>query len=208
MVKQQAEAPVSAAEAHRQPINIVLFSDGTGNSSRSAEKTNVWRLYEALDLGYPALNGTDVQVAYYNDGVGTESVRFLALAGGVFGFGLARNIRDIYKFLCRNYRDGDRIYAFGFSRGAYTIRLLVALVTTMGLVKYTQNEGELDLAARDMWREFRRGFHANKVFADLLVALNRWAVRCVIRVKRLDALCQQGAAQTPQLPVRMAAAHA
>lgn len=184
MVKQADKQHVSAQDAHRQPINIVLFSDGTGNSSRSADKTNVWRMYEALDLGYPAQNKANVQVAYYDDGVGTESVRFLALAGGVFGFGLARNIRDIYKFLCRNYREGDRIYAFGFSRGAYTIRLLVALVTTMGLVKYTQNEGELDLAARDMWREFRRGFHANNAFADLLVTLNRWLTRCVIRVKR------------------------
>ena len=35
------------------PRNIVLLSDGTGNSAAKLFKTNVWRLYEALDLSYP-----------------------------------------------------------------------------------------------------------------------------------------------------------
>ena len=36
--------------------------------------------------------------------------------------GLKRNVRHLYAFLSRNWKDGDRIYAFGFSRGAYTAR--------------------------------------------------------------------------------------
>lgn len=163
---------------------ILLFSDGTGNSSGKLQRTNVWRLYEALDLGYPVDTDQAVQIAYYDDGVGTSSIKFLAILGGVFGFGLARNVRDIYKFLCRNYRPGDQIYAFGFSRGAYTIRLLVALVTLMGLVPYNQNEEELDLAARDNWRELRRRFRANNVLADFLVEFGRWLFRTAIAVKR------------------------
>lgn len=183
------------AGADEGPRNILLFSDGTGNSSAKVQKTNVWRLYEALDLGYPVAETEPVQIAYYDNGVGTSSIRLLAVLGGIFGFGLARNIRDIYKFLCRNYRPGDRIYAFGFSRGAYTIRLLVAFVTRMGLVAYDQNvarnEARLDFAARDNWREFRRSFHANFFFADLLVGLGRWALRWVIWAKR-KLLCQPG----------------
>jgi uncharacterized protein (DUF2235 family) len=166
------------------PRKILLFSDGTGNSSAKLQRTNVWRLYEAIDLGYPVETGKAVQLAYYDDGVGTSSIKPLAILGGVFGLGLARNVLDIYKFLCRNYRPGDQIYAFGFSRGAYTIRLLVSFVATMGLVDYTQNEEELNLAARDNWREYRRGFHANNVVADFLVGFGRWSFRKLITFKR------------------------
>src|SRR4051812_17240791 len=66
---------------------IVLFSDGTGNSSAKLFKTNVWRMYEAVDLG-PAAPDRRQQIAYYDDGVGTSSFKPLAVLGGVFGYGL------------------------------------------------------------------------------------------------------------------------
>src|SRR3982074_1454432 len=78
--------------------NIVLLSDGTGNSSSKLFTTNVWRLYQALDLKNP-----ETQIAYYDDGVGTSSFKPLAILGGVFGFGLHRNAIDIYSFCCRIY---------------------------------------------------------------------------------------------------------
>src|SRR5213083_2709587 len=78
--------------------NIVLLSDGTGNSAAKVWRTNVWRTFEALDL-----SGSD-QVAFYDDGVGTSSFKPLAILGGAFGFGLKRNVIDIYKFACRNFR--------------------------------------------------------------------------------------------------------
>ena len=166
--------------------NIVLFSDGTGNSSAKAQKTNVWRLYEALDLGYPVgSEGQCVQLAYYDNGVGTSAFRLFAMLGGVFGFGLSRNIRDIYKFLCRNYQKGDRIYAFGFSRGAYTIRLLVSLIAAVGIVA-NHSEKQLDRDTRDMWREYRRGFHTNNFGTDFLVAIGRALNRLWLRVRRFE----------------------
>src|SRR6202048_1359280 len=81
--------------------NIVLLSDGTGNSAAKVWRTNVWRTFEALDL-----SGND-QVAFYDDGVGTSSFKPWAILGGAFGFGLKRNVIDIYKFVCRNYRSSD-----------------------------------------------------------------------------------------------------
>ena len=54
--------------------NIVLLSDGTGNSAAKLFKTNVWRLYQMLDL-----RDETAQIAYYDDGVGTSSFRPLAL---------------------------------------------------------------------------------------------------------------------------------
>ena len=77
-------------------MKIVVFSDGTGNSSAKLFRTNVWRLYEALDLG-----DESEQVAYYDNGVGTAAFRPLALLGGAFGWGLKRNVLDIYTFICR-----------------------------------------------------------------------------------------------------------
>ena len=134
--------------------SIVLFSDGTGNSSAKLFKTNVWRMYEAVDLG-PAAPGKRPQISYYDDGVGTSSFKPLAALGGAFGWGLKRNVLDIYRFACRNYRDGDDIYAFGFSRGAFTARLVVALIASEGLVR-SDNEADLERKTVAAYRDFRR----------------------------------------------------
>jgi uncharacterized protein (DUF2235 family) len=136
--------------------SIVLFSDGTGNSSAKLFKTNVWRMYEAVDLGPPA-SGKRPQISYYDDGVGTSSFKPLAALGGAFGWGLKRNVLDIYRFACRNYRDGDDIYAFGFSRGAFTARLVVALIASEGLVRST-DEADLQRKTIAAYRDFRRHF--------------------------------------------------
>jgi uncharacterized protein (DUF2235 family) len=135
------------------PKSIVLFSDGTGNSSAKLFKTNVWRMYEAVDLGATA--SASRQIVYYDEGVGNSGFRPLAILGGVFGWGLKRNVLDLYSFLCRNYREGDRIYAFGFSRGAFTIRVLVGLIAKQGVIDY---EDERDLAhqAEDAYRNHTR----------------------------------------------------
>ena len=134
--------------------NIVLLSDGTGNSSAKLQKTNVWRLFQILDLRNPA-----VQVAYYDDGVGTSSFKLFAILGGVFGFGLKRNVIAIYSFCCRNYQPGDRIYCFGFSRGAFTIRIVAGMIAYHGLVRYENNEAELGRFAADIYRLYRRRFY-------------------------------------------------
>jgi uncharacterized protein (DUF2235 family) len=130
--------------------NIVLLSDGTGNSSAKIFKTNVWRLFQALDLTDPVK-----QVAYYDNGVGTSSFKLFAILGGVFGFGLKRNVIDIYSFCCRNYAEGDKIYGFGFSRGAFTIRVVAGFIARMGLVAYDGNEEHLARDARTAYRQYR-----------------------------------------------------
>jgi uncharacterized protein (DUF2235 family) len=129
--------------------NIVLLSDGTGNSAAKVWRTNVWCTFEALDL-----SGND-QVAFYDDGVGTSTFKPWAILGGAFGFGLKRNVIDIYKFACRNYKsDSDDIYGFGFSRGAFTIRVVIGLILNQGLVS-ADNEAELDKKAIAAYRKYR-----------------------------------------------------
>jgi uncharacterized protein (DUF2235 family) len=129
--------------------NIVLLSDGTGNSAAKVWRTNVWRTFEALDL-----SGND-QVAFYDDGVGTSTFKPLAVLGGAFGFGLKRNVIDIYKFACRNYKDeDDDLYGFGFSRGAFTIRVVIGLILNQGLVS-ADSESELNKKAIAAYRQYR-----------------------------------------------------
>src|SRR5260370_23140599 len=108
---------------------IVLLSDGTGNSSVKVFKTNVLLLSQALDLTDP-----QKQIAYYDDGVGTSSFKPFAILGGVFGFGLKRNVIDIYSFCCRNYRRDEKIYGFWFSRVAFTIRVVAGFIARIGLL--------------------------------------------------------------------------
>lgn len=157
--KQKATGPAvelaGAAErvADYKPKSIVLFSDGTGNSSAKLFKTNVWRMYEAVDLGATAI--APRQIVYYDEGVGNSGFRPLAILGGIFGWGLKRNVLDLYSFLCRNYREGDRIYAFGFSRGAFTIRVLVGLIAKQGVIDY-RDERDLVHQAEDAYRAHTR----------------------------------------------------
>ncbi|HXQ77462.1 MAG TPA: DUF2235 domain-containing protein [Gemmatimonadaceae bacterium] len=148
------------------PRNIVILSDGTGNSSSDLFRTNVWRLYQALDVSRP-----DRQVAYYHDGVGTESNKYIAAITGIFGYGLKRSVLDMYMFLCRSYGDGDRIFGLGFSRGSFAIRILMGMVTSQGLAPYQGNDAQLATDARAAYRRFRKGFKVKGPFPFIVPLL-------------------------------------
>jgi uncharacterized protein (DUF2235 family) len=137
--------------------NIVLFSDGTGNSASNPFKTNVWRLYEAIDLKPSTTANEPQQIVYYDNGVGTENFKPLAALGGALGIGVWKNVRDIYTFVCRNYVAGDQIYGFGFSRGAFTIRLLMGLIGKCGILK-ADSEAKLVECVQMAYEAYRRDF--------------------------------------------------
>ncbi|MHB8742710.1 MAG: DUF2235 domain-containing protein [Sulfuricaulis sp.] len=116
---------------------IVICADGTWNIRDQIDKktgkrrpTNVTKLARSV-LGQDANEIT--QLVFYHDGVGTHwgLDRF---TGGAFGAGMADNIRDLYRFLVYNYRDGDEIFLFGFSRGAFTVRTLAGFMNKCGFV--------------------------------------------------------------------------
>src|SRR5688500_14582441 len=163
------------------PKNIVLLSDGTGNSSAQLLKTNVWRVYESLDLTDPAR-----QVACYDDGVGTSTFAPWAIAGGAFGVGLRKNVLRLYRFLCEHYDPGDRIYAFGFSRGAFTIRVLIGLIADQGILRTRPTspimdaypEGDPAAASAAAYRSVSTAIRAEpQVFGRDLARLSKWAYR-------------------------------
>lgn len=140
---------------------IAVFADGTGNSASSATKTNVWRMYKALDVSKKSN-----QVAFYDGGVGTSSFTPLTIIGLAFGWGLARNVRQLYKSVCYAYEHNEdnqkvrsKIYGIGFSRGAFTIRVLAAFIADQGIInkKDYPNDDDLDRQILAAYREFRKG---------------------------------------------------
>ena len=183
----EPETP-TVEETPHQPMSIILFSDGTGNSSGKLFKTNVWRMYEALDLGPATAGRRRSQIAYYDNGVGTSSFKPWAVISGIFGFGLKRNILSIYRFVCRNYRPGDenhpgdRIYGFGFSRGAFTIRMVIGLICHQGIIRY-DTEQELQQRSVDALRRFSRRNNPN--FFPFFVVGGRILRDVIISVKQL-----------------------
>ena len=119
--------------------NIIICSDGTGNTNIKGRGTNVFKLFEAVDLnGHRMDKHLTPQVAIYDDGVGTEDFKPLKIFAGATGFGLARNVRNLYKGLVRIYDPGDSIFLFGFSRGAFTVRTLGGLISRCGILNMKQ----------------------------------------------------------------------
>jgi hypothetical protein len=117
------------------PKNIIVCSDGTGNTAIKGRGTNVFKLYESLDLTHHHIDpNLTPQIAFYDDGVGTQRFAPLKLLGGMTGFGLSRNVKNLYKEIVRVYDPGDAIYMFGFSRGAFTVRTLAGLIADCGLL--------------------------------------------------------------------------
>lgn len=141
--------------------NIVICSDGTGNSSVKGRGTNVFKLFEAIDLNGHRTDPTlTPQVALYDDGVGTENFKPLKIFAGATGFGLSRNVKQLYKELVRIYDPGDRIFLIGFSRGAFTARTLSGLITTCGILdaRKLPTARVLEARVRKAYKIYRRRY--------------------------------------------------
>ncbi|MEN6330867.1 MAG: DUF2235 domain-containing protein [Smithella sp.] len=139
--------------------NIVICSDGTGNSAIKGRGTNVFKLFEAIDLNGHRTNPELVpQVAFYDDGVGTENFKPVKIFAGATGFGLSRNVKQLYKELVRIYEPGDRIFLFGFSRGAFTVRTLADLIDKCGILeaKKLTTADELEKMVRKVYGVYRK----------------------------------------------------
>jgi uncharacterized protein (DUF2235 family) len=119
------------------PKNIVICCDGTSNQP-STDMTNVAKLYFTL------VKDPLTQTTFYHPGVGTmeppgaltwTEKTLTVLDGLAMGGGIQNDIRDAYVFLCDTFSPGDRVFIFGFSRGAYTARALTGLLKMYGLIQ-------------------------------------------------------------------------
>lgn len=127
--------------------NIVICLDGTGNQIEE-NLSNVLKLYRVVEKN-------DKQLVFYDQGVGTLKQtlawgkrwqQFTNILGLAFGLGLDRNVLQAYEFIVANYAESgsgkktnrDKIYIFGFSRGAYTARVLAGLIYEIGILRPEQ----------------------------------------------------------------------
>jgi hypothetical protein len=123
------------------PKNIIVFSDGTGQAGGitfDEVRTNVYKLYRACRVGPDTTIEPSEQVAFYDPGLGSPADgskikiqwarKIYNLASMATGLGITANIIDCYPALIRLYRDGDRIFLIGFSRGAYTVASLLLIL--------------------------------------------------------------------------------
>jgi len=136
--------------------NIVVCADGTWNRpEEDIEKdhpTNVLKLARGIAPG----GSTNKQYVFYDWGLGSYHSGFTA---GATGRGIHKNILDGYRYIVQNYANGDDIYLFGFSRGAYTVRALCGLINNCGIIK--RNDARLIQQAWEIYKSPSKKNHPN-----------------------------------------------
>lgn len=128
------------------PKNILVFSDGTGQGGGvilDERRSNVYKLYRATKSAPDTKISPDKQIAYYDPGLGSsqdnENIKFswwrkiYNVLAQATGLGITQNIIDCYAFIVQHWEEGDRIYLYGFSRGAYTARCVGGVLARCGV---------------------------------------------------------------------------
>jgi uncharacterized protein (DUF2235 family) len=128
------------------PKNILIFSDGTGQAGGfmpDETRSNVYKLYRATRVSPDNKIHPEQQIAFYDAGIGSRGDvssnkrslkrRVYDFLGQATGLGITKNIIDCYAAILRLWEPGDRIYLFGFSRGAYTARCIAGVLYYCGV---------------------------------------------------------------------------
>lgn len=158
------------------PKKIIICCDGTGNEIKE-NQSNVLKFYRVL-------KEDKTQIAFYDPGIGTISnsgswSTFKNKAKGVFGlatgYGLDKNVLDAYRFLVAHYKVGDDVYLFGFSRGAYTARVLAGFINLVGVLKpHQMHLSEYALTAYKQAQrkeDFRIGWRVQEVLDSIPITI-------------------------------------
>ena len=154
--------------------NIIICLDGTGNQP-GRDPSNIIKLYRMLR------RESDKQITYYDPGVGTMgdersrtsiSKTITKWQGLAFGRGLMKNVMQAYTFLMDHHEDGDKVFIFGFSRGAYTARVLAAFIKECGL---------LERGAYSLFPYAMEFFHKKSPIEDRAAEENLYKIRSNFR---------------------------
>ncbi|KAN0094937.1 Uncharacterized alpha/beta hydrolase domain (DUF2235) domain containing protein [Tylopilus felleus] len=129
------------------PRNLAVFIDGTSNKP-GPNDSNVSKLFSQVkSMG----EGSQLQQrSLYLKGIGAYELDHLPRLDRVgkaiysafemaFAWNAEKNVKEAYHWLVKTYREGDRIYLFGFSRGAYQVRTLASMIHEVGLVREEQD---------------------------------------------------------------------
>jgi uncharacterized protein (DUF2235 family) len=129
------------------PKQLALFMDGTANDRNS--RTNVAKMSEIVinqDL--------DNLYVFYNEGVGTDG----KIIGGATGWGQGNDVAEAYAFLSEYYSSDSSIHLFGFSRGAYSSRILAGMLYAVGIYDLNKfNPKDRIKISRDVYAKYKKG---------------------------------------------------
>ena len=144
------------------PKNIIVCADGTWNHPDETERglpapTNVFKLFKSLPL-------TSTQLPHYDDGVGVGGTPIEHLLGGAIGDGLFAKVKENFAFVAHAYDDGDQLFLFGFSRGAYTARSLAGMIAAFRL---PASDKFTDQAVDDAFSAYRSRTNRPALIAEL-----------------------------------------
>ena len=148
-------APVVASEPAAPPapgrvrgvVDHVIILDGTLSSLEPGQESNAGLLFKLLQENRPGQH----RRLYYEPGLQWEGWRHAS--GFLQGRGISRQISRAYGWLASQYREGDRIFLFGYSRGAYAVRSLAGVIDRIGLLR---REEATERAVRQVWRHYRQ----------------------------------------------------
>jgi uncharacterized protein (DUF2235 family) len=142
------------------PKNILVFADGTGNEGGllpDESRSNVYKLYRATRTGPDTTIDPQTQIAFYIPGVGTPGItppsalkRIWKGIEQAVGGGLTTQIVDCYAAIISVWSPGDRIYLFGFSRGAYCARCVAHVLEVIGIPTTEASGVPLSLEPRSL----------------------------------------------------------
>ncbi|KAG8877598.1 hypothetical protein FRB97_003262 [Tulasnella sp. 331] len=123
---------------------LVMCFDGTGDKF-DTKNTNIVKLFSALEK-----DRSNEQLCYYQPGIGTyvspnymwskAASKLFKTIDYLLAWYLDEHIQAGYRYLMNNYREGDKIIIFGFSRGAYTARCLAGMLDKIGLLPRLNEE--------------------------------------------------------------------
>lgn len=168
--QEQLESPFANLEETIPPVNrhraIVLCFDGTGDQFDS-DNSNIVSFFSLLKKDDP-----DKQLVYYQSGIGTYNIpqiakpamaKFKRVLDSMIAVHLNAHVMSGYEFLMNRYRTGDKIYIFGFSRGAYIARALAGMLHKVGLLP-RGNHQQVAFAYKMYSREDDLGWQQSNAF--------------------------------------------
>lgn len=144
--------------------NIVIFSDGTGQEGGTDHNSNVYSLFNLI------LDRSSRQISFYDKGLGTG---WRKATGNIAGRGFSKNVIQCYEFIFQNFEHDDKIFLFGFSRGAATVRSLAGLIHLFGILPRSRSE-----LIKEAWKIYKiKDAKTRKERANEFVSLNHtmWA---------------------------------
>jgi uncharacterized protein (DUF2235 family) len=174
---------------------IAIFCDGTWNTPDGMEngqscQTNVVKMAKALrnqsEDGHR-------QILFYHNGVGSEGSMIKRVFDGATGTGISDNILEAYKFVIQTYEQGDELFLFGFSRGAFTVRSLAGLIRNSGILK-KENLDQLPRAF-EIYHSRNPRFHPRETESTLF--RKTYAVEEVTQIKFVGVWDTVGALGNP-----------